>query len=645
MSGVENMKTRIIISIFALLIFFCSCSNETNAEMTEITLETADTTVETQFKYEEFLDHIYLKKYIGNSDVVSIPSEINGKPVTDYDAGLFDSRCVKEVVFSEGITSLPEIRATNHIEKIFIPSTIEEINAEQLMSFYYLEDIEIADGGNFIVDDGVLFTADKKTIIYAFGCNEEYNVPEGVEKLGDYSFSHTTIRSVDLPSTLKTIGEGVFQGCECISCMDIPSSVTSIGKGAFFSTSLDDITLNEGVESIGENAFRQTKLSEIHLPKSIKTVGNHFVDDNCSILAYDPIEPLFDYNIFFINETLYERSMRLLPSIDECTDGRIFIDLNHDGVPECFEYYRTIEESHLLYLNNYSKWKYELGLFDNKLYHYYDNINNCDFYIIERHNDMDNYKEIYRISPLQDGVSVDSIGYLDVISELVSGVVNGKWYMEYTGVCDIISDAMQEYDLLEIIDFDAIAEEYAGEWGFNVYYNEEIDAPSYSAYPIAEENTDLNYVDVEGKLYYKNAGSYIVYDKMNLSELSVIDNVVELELVGKWEDLQCITEFKNIKSLFVNYIEKPSALAEMDGIEKLTIVSAESYDFLADMNGVRMLRLCGAIERSDDFFKVIKDMKSLEYLLVDNYCDFDITAGQLKWLEENMPQIKILYMY
>lgn len=86
-------------------------------------------------------------------------------------------------------------------------------------------------------------------------------------------------------------------------------------------------------------------------------------------------------------------------------------------------------------------------------------------------------------------------------------------------------------------------------------------------------------------------------------------------------------------------------MAEMDGIEKLTIESAESYDFLADMNGVRMLRLCGAIERPDDFFKVIKDMKSLEYLLVDNYCDIDITDGQLKWLEENMPQIKILYMF
>lgn len=639
------MKASIIISIFALLIFFCSCSNETNVEVTETTVEETEAAVEIQFKYEELSDHIYLKKYIGSSDVVSIPFEINGKPVTDYDAGLFDSRCVKEVVFSEGITGLPEIIATNNIEKIFIPSTIEELNAEQLMSFYYLEDIEIADGGNFIVEDGVVFTADKKTIIYAFGYNEDYNVPEGVETLGDYSFSHTTIRSVGLPSTLKTIGEGAFQGCECINSVVIPSSVTLIGKGAFYSTSLDYITLNEGLESIGENAFQRTKLSEIQLPKSIKTVGNYFVDDNCNVIAYDPIEPLFDCNAFFINETLYERSMRLIRPIDECTEGRIFIDLNHDGVPECFEYYRTSEVSHLLCFNNYNKWKYELGLFDNKMYHYYDNKNNCDFYIIERHNDMDNYKEIYRLSPLQKGVSVDSIGYLDVISELVSGVVNGKWYMEYTEVCDIISDAMQEYELLEIIDFDAIAEEYAGEWGFNAYYNDGASPLLNSAYPTAEENTDLNYVDVEGELYYKNAGSFIVYDKIDLSELSVIDNIVGLQLVGKWADLQCITELKNLKSLFVNYIEDPSALAEMDGIECLTIEYAESYDFLEDMDGVRMLRLCGAVERPDDFFKVIKDMKSLEYLLVDNYHDIDITDGQLKWLEENMPQIKILYMY
>lgn len=191
---------------------------------------------------------------------------------------------------------------------------------------------------------------------------------------------------------------------------------------------------------------------------------------------------------------------------------------------------------------------------------------------------------------------------------------------------------------------DAIAEEHSEEWKFNVYLNEGTKAPDYNI-PTHEEYKSRSYIDIDGKEYYKDIYYFSTDNEETLSELSQFDNLIELSLNGEWENAQSITKFQNIKSLDISYIKDPSALAEMDGIEMLTIYNTDSYDFLAEMDGVRALRLCNAVGKPDDFFKVIKDMKSLEYLLVDNYCDMDITEGQLKWLEENMPDVKVVYMW
>ena len=38
-------------------------------------------------------------------------------------------------------------------------------------------------------------------------------------------------------------------------------------------------------------------------------------------------------------------------------------------------------------------------------------------------------------------------------------------------------------------------------------------------------------------------------------------------------------------------------------------------------------------------------MKNLRYLIADNYRDMPISDVQLKWLEENMPEIKVVIIY
>lgn len=83
----------------------------------------------------------------------------------------------------------------------------------------------------------------------------------------------------------------------------------------------------------------------------------------------------------------------------------------------------------------------------------------------------------------------------------------------------------------------------------------------------------------------------------------------------------------------------------MDNVKKLYVTKLDSYDFLYGMDGVGAIEFYPTTEEPDDFFKILKEMKNLRYLIADNYRDMPISDGQLKWLEENMPEIKVVIIY
>ncbi len=71
-------------------------------------------------------------------------------------------------------------------------------------------------------------------------------IPEGVEELPENAFSYATaLKSVNLPSTLKTIGKWAFEATAFTS-LYIPESVTAIDAHAFDSAALKTITGKAG---------------------------------------------------------------------------------------------------------------------------------------------------------------------------------------------------------------------------------------------------------------------------------------------------------------------------------------------------------------------------------------------------------------
>lgn len=95
-----------------------------------------------------------------------------------------------------------------------------------------------------------------------------------VEAIDAKTFAgNTTVTSVTVPDTVKTIAEGQFKDCSKLTSVTLPSAITEIPADTFAGTALTSVTVPSKVTSIGAGAFQGTKLTSVTLPASVTTVG------------------------------------------------------------------------------------------------------------------------------------------------------------------------------------------------------------------------------------------------------------------------------------------------------------------------------------------------------------------------------------
>lgn len=74
--------------------------------------------------------------------------------------------------------------------------------------------------------------------------------------------------------TVTSIGKRAFVACDLYE-VNLPNTLKRIGDAAFqYRSQLTDIVIPDSVTSIGDNAFQGcSKLSSIRVPKSVKSIG------------------------------------------------------------------------------------------------------------------------------------------------------------------------------------------------------------------------------------------------------------------------------------------------------------------------------------------------------------------------------------
>ena len=129
---------------------------------------------------------------------------------------------------------------------------------------------------HFLVEDNVLFTADKKRLISYCSTQTSYCIPNSVTSIENSAFSRcTSLTQITIPNSVTAIGDRTFQDCSSLSEVTIPNSVLSIEEGAFNRcSSLSKISIPNSVTTIGKWAFSEcSSLTEISIPNSVTTIG------------------------------------------------------------------------------------------------------------------------------------------------------------------------------------------------------------------------------------------------------------------------------------------------------------------------------------------------------------------------------------
>ncbi len=119
-----------------------------------------------------------------------------------------------------------------------------------------------------------------------------FSCPESVQdyKLVYISFAafknNNNLKSVDLPSCVKTIDSNAFANCKYLTTVSMQTGVESIDSGAFSNCeSLTSISIPSSVTSIDNNAFRNCfSLQSIFIPSSVTTM-KYRIFGGCSLLT------------------------------------------------------------------------------------------------------------------------------------------------------------------------------------------------------------------------------------------------------------------------------------------------------------------------------------------------------------------------
>lgn len=144
------------------------------------------------------------------------------------------------------------------ISSIQLPASVEKIGFFTVNHCFSLQDIDVASGSPFTVQDGVLFNSDATNLILC---------PAG--KSGKYV----------LPASVKTITTAAFATCKNLSEIVLPQNLKVIEDYTFFECwGLANVSFPEGLETIGDYAFDGSIIQFLNFGKSLKHIGAHAFD-------------------------------------------------------------------------------------------------------------------------------------------------------------------------------------------------------------------------------------------------------------------------------------------------------------------------------------------------------------------------------
>ena len=242
-----------------------------------------------------------LSAYYGNGGVVTIPNDLSLTKIGSFAFSNFDYalKTEAELAIDDSSLSKQVPIGDNTITKVIIPEGIETIDAYAFANLTALQEVVMPSTLKYIEYGAfsgcynlkkLTFSGENNIVTinqFAFaGCNltGTLDLPSAYV-ISDRAFEgNTSLKVINLPKTLMTIGASAFAGCTSLEEVNISADKVKFGEYAFTSctslthfelktsvvpvgmfygcTNLTDVTIGKDVGAIYEYAFRDTAVKE-----------------------------------------------------------------------------------------------------------------------------------------------------------------------------------------------------------------------------------------------------------------------------------------------------------------------------------------------------------------------------------------------
>lgn len=254
-----------------------------------------------------------IMRYLGHSKKVVVPEGIEELESSSF----WDNQFIEEVVLPDSLTNMGGDTFYNckNLRKINIPKNVSLMGNNP---FAGCPNIVVSNYSPFFVmDNGALYTADKKTMIYCsiIGDEDEFVIPEGVKVICKHTFFLCDrFKKITLPKSLEKMENNPFSGCSKLELINNSNAYfiqddviyngfkTSV-VGTLNKIKSDNLVLLDGIKTINRNSFWNCKgIKHIVFPKSLEDIGyNPFV--GCSNIHFESHSPYYKV----IDDILYNK--------------------------------------------------------------------------------------------------------------------------------------------------------------------------------------------------------------------------------------------------------------------------------------------------------------------------------------------------
>lgn len=225
--------------------------NVGNAKVCEIAENTfKDMTNLKEITIPRYISRIGTDAFYGCSALDTV--YFNAVKCSNYNANMFSScNSIKTAVFGDEVTLIPAqiFNNVSTLENVTVGDNISNLGSNCLKNTKWEEN----------QPEGAVYLGNA---LYKFKGEipETFNVKKGTVCIGNWAFADSKIESINLPYSLKYIGQYTFSNCTKLKEIYLPEKIENIDYSAFsMCTSLEKVHFNKYLKYIGDYAFYKCK--------------------------------------------------------------------------------------------------------------------------------------------------------------------------------------------------------------------------------------------------------------------------------------------------------------------------------------------------------------------------------------------------